>query len=355
MNTMNKICLISFSDNADNQNMIYSMFYALKDKIDVYTIGINRPKSDIAAFTDKNFYFDCPKRPGINKETFRLHILWKIKKTIKKYNIKLLYFESQHIWNALLMAICPDCKKIVAVHDVIPHDGNRSMSLSNFVTCHMADQIVLRNKKYLDELVQRYKLSKDCITCMDMWRYWPPENPCNHTGIFLCFGRIRKYKGLDLLLQIAQKTPEANFRVVGSSDEESKNIVEQLKKLANVDVTDKEVSDEEMRKCFQDADWVILPYVEATQSGVIVDSYKYSRPVIAFNVGAISEQVEDGVSGFLIPAGKTEQFSCKIKEVLSMSKNTMESYTRNSYTFGRDKYSAESMSNQFLLMVESII
>lgn len=55
---------------------------------------------------------------------------------------------------------------------------------------------------------------------------------------------------------------------------------------------------------FHGSDWSILPYTSATQSGVIVDSYRLSRPVIAFNVGAISEQIEGGVTGFLIEAGK---------------------------------------------------
>ena len=40
-----RICLITFSNNADHQNVVYSMFDALKDKIDVFTIGIKNPKS----------------------------------------------------------------------------------------------------------------------------------------------------------------------------------------------------------------------------------------------------------------------------------------------------------------------
>ena len=187
-----KVCLISLSDNADNQNVIYSMFLAIKDKIDVYTIGINNPKSNIAPHTDHNFYFDCPNRPGINKNTFRFNVLLEIVNTIKKLKIQYLYFESQHLWNALIMALCPNCKKIVAVHDVIPHDGDKGMTMSNFVTCQMSDHVVLRNKKYYDELMKRYHVPREKITQIDVWRYWPSEKKCNHTGIFLCFGRIRK-------------------------------------------------------------------------------------------------------------------------------------------------------------------
>ena len=103
---MNKrICLLTFSDNADHQNVVYSMFYALKDKADVYTIGIINPKSHIAPHTAKNFYVDCPKRPGISKDTFRLSVLKQIARTIKEHEIEYLHFESQHIWNAMLMLL----------------------------------------------------------------------------------------------------------------------------------------------------------------------------------------------------------------------------------------------------------
>lgn len=79
---MEKICLITFSNNADHQNVIYSMYLALQEKADVYTIGIKNPKSGIAPHTEKNFYFDCPKRPGIEPKTLRIDTVRKIAKVI---------------------------------------------------------------------------------------------------------------------------------------------------------------------------------------------------------------------------------------------------------------------------------
>ena len=105
---MDKICLITFSDNADHQNVIYSMYYTLQGKAEVYTIGITSPKSLIAPHSPNNFYFDCPKRPGIEFKTFRLDIVRKIAKIIKEKKIKYFYIESLHIWNLLLMWIMVD-------------------------------------------------------------------------------------------------------------------------------------------------------------------------------------------------------------------------------------------------------
>ena len=348
-----KLCLITFSNNADHQNVVYSMFNALKDKADVYTVGIQNPKSSIAPHTERNFYFDCPLRPGIEKGTFRFSILREIARTIKKENIRYLYFESMHIWNAFLMLLCPQCVKIVAVHDVIPHDGNKAMTLCNYVTCHMAHHILLRNYMFKDTLSQKYHINAKKITCFELWRYYPEEKPVVYNQSFLCFGRIRKYKGLDLLEEIVAKTPQAMYKIVGDPDEESAEIVKRLKTYSNVDMIDREVTDQEMEDFFFNSDWIILPYSSATQSGVITDACKFSRPVIAFNVGAISEQIEDGKTGFLIPAGDPDQFSEKIRTVSRFTREETQVFAHNAYTFGYEKYAAEAVADRFLETVYS--
>lgn len=348
-----KLCLITFSNNADHQNVVYSMFNALKDKADVYTVGIQNPKSSIAPHTERNFYFDCPLRPGIEKGTFRFSILREIARTIKKENIRYLYFESMHIWNAFLMLLCPQCVKIVAVHDVIPHDGNKAMTLCNYVTCKLATGAVLRNQKYKQTLADRYHIKEEKIQCFEPWRPFPKERPSVYSGKFLCFGRIRRYKGFDLLEQVIRQSPDVCYQIVGEADEESREMVDALKSYANVDMVDREVSDSEMEEFFTNADWVVLPYSSATQSGVITDAYRFSRPVIAFNVGAISEQVKDGKTGFLIPAGDPDQFAEKIRTVSRFTREETQVFAHNAYTFGYEKYAAEAVADRFLETVYS--
>lgn len=275
-----KLCLITFSNNADHQNVVYSMYKALKGKVDVYTIGIVNPKSDSACFEEHNIYCNCPKRPGIEKGTFRLNVLWSLARKIKKEGITHLYFESQHLWNAALMALCPKCKKIVAVHDVIPHDGNRAMDLSNFITCQMADHIILRNKMFRETLSHRCKVPIEKITCQELWREFPAYIEPQYSKTFLYFGRIRRYKGFDKLVQIVKNTPKVSYRIIGEPDEESKPLVEQLKECPNAVVIDREVSDTKMVQEMESADWLVLPYTEATQSGVIVDAYLDRKSVV---------------------------------------------------------------------------
>ena len=235
----------------------------------------------------------------------------------------------------------------MAVHDVIPHDGNKAMDLSNFVTCQMADHIILRNKMFKEELSRRCKVPMEKITCLELWRDFPPYSKPRNTGIFLYFGRIRKYKGFDKLLQIVTATPEVSYRIVGEPDEESRLLVEQMKRCANVVVIDQEVSDQEMVREFENADWLVLPYTAATQSGVIVDAFLHSRPVIAFDVGAISEQVVDGVNGRLVKEGDVDGFVQAVRETRAYTEKTLEAYAKTAHNFAYERYSAEAAAEKF--------
>lgn len=351
---MDKICLITFSNNADHQNVIYSMYFALQGKADVYTIGIENPKSNIAPHTEKNFYFDCPKRPGVEPKTLRIDIVRKIAKVIKDNDIKCFYFESVHVWNIFLMLMCPNCIRIEAVHDVVPHDLSQSVVMCTKLVCKVADHVILRNEKYRQLLSDEYNLPLSKITCFAPWRYFPTEESSTHSGKFLCFGRIRKYKGLDKLEEIIRETPEVKYQIVGAPDGESKPIVEVLKGYRNVEMIDREVSDQEMMDYFHSADWCVLPYTSATQSGVITDSYRLSRPVIAFNVGAINEQIEDGVTGFLIEAGNSEAFVRAVKTAAKMSKDETDRFAHNAYIKGYNKYAATAVADRFLAVITSL-
>ena len=61
------------------------------------------------------------------------------------------------------------------------------------------------------------------------------------------------------------------------------------------------VPNDELSKLFQKASIVVLPYIEATQSGIVAIAFAYGKPVVVTNVGSLPEVVEDGKHGFVVP------------------------------------------------------
>ena len=58
----------------------------------------------------------------------------------------------------------------------------------------------------------------------------------------------------------------------------------------------------------------MLPYLSATQSGIAQIAYNFDLPVIATDVGGLSEVVHDGVTGLLVPPGDPRALAARIME-----------------------------------------
>lgn len=129
---------------------------------------------------------------------------------------------------------------------------------------------------------------------------WGPE--------FLLFGRLRAYKGLDLLRDafrlLRQTHPEARLRVVGEGDAEG--LAPGLSALPGVRVEPRWVAEAEIPELIAGADVLVLPYREASQSGVVSLSHAMGVPVVVTPVGGLAEQVTDGVNGALAAAPTPE-------------------------------------------------
>lgn len=226
----------------------------------------------------------------MTKKTFNLPLLLSIIHRVRKERFDAIYFESLHTWNLPIMMMAGKAKTYQVIHEVIPHEGDsqvKMVDLMNKAVVKFADTIVLRNKTYIQDMIDHYGIGADRVKYLELWRRYPAYTTPVHSGRALFFGRINPYKGADNLLEIVRLCPNIQFDVVGRVDSQMQGIVDQLAKEKNVKLNNDYVTEAEMREAFVNCDWVIVPYNSASQSGIIIDAYKYSRPVIAFAVGAI--------------------------------------------------------------------
>jgi glycosyltransferase involved in cell wall biosynthesis len=122
------------------------------------------------------------------------------------------------------------------------------------------------------------------------------------TSDFLFFGRIRSYKGLDLLrdawARLHAAHPQATLKVVGEGDPEA--CAPGLATLPGVTLERRWVLDAEMAPLLASSHALVLPYREASQSGVLPLSLALGVPVLATAVGGLVEQLHDGEGGILV-------------------------------------------------------
>jgi glycosyltransferase involved in cell wall biosynthesis len=143
--------------------------------------------------------------------------------------------------------------------------------------------------------------------------------------VLLFFGYVRKYKGLDILIEafpkILSQNPNARLLIVGEFYDDPKEYLEIIKKLNiedKVQVVNQFVPNEEVAKYYQSADVVILPYRSATQSGILNVAYGFYKPVIVTEVGGLAEFVDEGKTGFVVQPNSPDAIAEGIQKFLSV-------------------------------------
>jgi glycosyltransferase involved in cell wall biosynthesis len=135
----------------------------------------------------------------------------------------------------------------------------------------------------------------------------------------LFFGRIWEYKGLEFLIRaeplITAEVPDARIVIAGHGEDFARyrQIMIHPDRFT---VYNEFIPEERSTELFQQASVVVLPYVEATQSGVISLAYEFMKPVVATTVGGLPEIVEDGRTGYLVPPRDEHALAAAIVRLL---------------------------------------
>ena len=131
--------------------------------------------------------------------------------------------------------------------------------------------------------------------------------------VVLFFGIIRKYKGLELLLQAfaTEKIKNLNLKLViaGEFYDESQPYLDFIEKhnlKNNIVLSNGYIPFEEVKNYFCASNLVVQPYITATQSGVTQIAYHFNKPMVVTNVGGLPEMVENGKSGYVVNTNPVE-------------------------------------------------
>lgn len=195
-------------------------------------------------------------------------------------------------------------KSYIICHDPIAHSGaNRFLSYLIEQSTKGYDDVIVMTKKFIPIVKQKYKYSIDKIHYMRHGKYGyqkvnTPEG--NNDKIrFLFFGSIHKYKGIGILLKaykiVCEKTDNVSLTIAGKGDLDP--FKDDLNKV-EVELINRFIDDAEIGPLFSIPNTVVvLPYLDATQSGVIPVAMEYGVPIIASNTGGLKEQLFDGELG----------------------------------------------------------
>lgn len=222
-------------------------------------------------------------------------------------------------------------ENIIIMHDPIPHSGTRerikqeNKALISFVS--RVDNVLVMSKMFIPIVEEEYDKPRNNIFYMRHGEMSYPEftgsfseEDLKNDINFLYFGRIQKYKGLHVLAkafaEVQKQYPNVHLTVAGSGD--FSEYEEEYAKLKNATVMNKYITDEEIAYLFSKPNTVVvMPYLDATQSGITGMAYNYDTPVIVTDTGGLREQLFDGEVGVFVKPGDADDLKEKMIRFLS--------------------------------------
>ncbi|GAB4118709.1 MAG: glycosyltransferase [Roseiflexaceae bacterium] len=155
--------------------------------------------------------------------------------------------------------------------------------------------------------------------------------------IMLCFGFVRRYKGIIHALEALAALPNTvELVVAGEFWEPEQDYVLHIERLGlqgRVHLFNRYIPNEAIGAYFGAADALLLPYLSGSQSGVAMIAIHYGLPVIASDVGGLAETIHHGENGLIVPPGDSGALARAIEQFitnnLASSMHQAMEHTRN--------------------------
>jgi glycosyltransferase involved in cell wall biosynthesis len=204
------------------------------------------------------------------------------------------------------------CKVVALCHNVLPHEQRRFDKPAMKALLRSADAVIVHSK---EEAALAATLTSAPVEIAALPLHLPhaeppasgPSVPRAQQNRLLFFGIVRRYKGLDVLLQaLAEARPEVSLTVAGEiweGREDLLRLVSDLRLADRVMLSDGYVPADEVPAVFAAADALVLPYRSGTASQNALIALQFGIPVIATRAGAVADSVVDGVNGLLCTPG----------------------------------------------------
>lgn len=276
---------------------------------------------------DPAVHFRPFQKPRLRQPVQQMQMLYTLWRELNRFQPDVVHFQQGHLWFNGLLPLLHRYPLVCTIHDPLHHIGdqgatNTPQAVYNF-GFRQADQLIAHNLQMKEIACTALKLPAERIHVIPHVQLGEdnvaPTQTTEDENIILFFGRIWGYKGLDYLIRaeplITSRVPNAKIMIAGEGEDFARYRA-MMQHPENFIVYNEFIPDDQVAAIFQRASVVALPYIEATQSGVVPMAYSYSKPVVATTVGGLPAVVEQGQTGFLVPPRDEQALAAALVQLL---------------------------------------
>jgi glycosyltransferase involved in cell wall biosynthesis len=220
---------------------------------------------------------------------------------------------------------------VTTVHDVFRHPGDKQSvfgaDYTRRVAFYRSQQIIVHANHLRSAMIENFRVPAQKLTTIPHGELGSlyqrlaknQESIIREPYTLLFAGRIWPYKGLKYLIEamplVAASIPDVKLIIAGSGENINQYLPEDYDS-SRYEILNRFIGTDEMVRLFKRSTLSILPYVEASQSGVAALACGMGTPIIASDVGGLSELIKDGQDGLLVPPGNTRKLADAIIRLL---------------------------------------
>ncbi len=236
------------------------------------------------------------------------------------FDLLILYWWTPY-FSFVFSKICKLVKKntktkiLFICHNVLPHDKSildrfftkKVLRYGNFFIVHST-----QDKNNLLQILPNANVKTGVHPTYEIFKVKEVKKDINYLKlrkkVILFFGFVREYKGLMYLIKAMPqilKEVDLDLLIVGEFWKDKQKYIDEIERLRikdNVKIVDSYVPNEEVGNYFESADIVVLPYLTATNSGIVQTAFGFNKPVIVTNVGGLPEVVNNNKTGLVVPS-----------------------------------------------------
>ncbi len=219
---------------------------------------------------------------------------------------------------------------VLTVHDTNPFNGDPSAGLQQrgfFRSLAEFRKLIVHTEQGRARMLDA-GIAANRLAVLPHGRLMEPPDrtadPMQDGVTFLLFGKIKPYKGTDVLIEAFAAMPKplrdaARLRVVGKPYMDLaplRALAEKLGVLDRLTIEPRFVDDGDLPGLFAPGTVAVFPYREIEASGVLSIALACGRPVIASNLGNFAETINDGIHGHLVPPGDVPALTQAMSHIL---------------------------------------
>jgi glycosyltransferase involved in cell wall biosynthesis len=257
---------------------------------------------------------------------------------------------------------------VLTAHDVLPREPRRGQLAAQRHLYERFDAIVVHSEHGRMRLVEELGADRDRVYVIPHGVFThlaerppdtPPASPPFETDkpVVLMFGLMRPYKGIDVLLdawrgvQGHAPIPDAELWIAGMPRMDISAL--QAGAPAGVRFAPRFIGDDELPAYFERADLVVLPYLQADQSGVLFTALAFGKPLLLSDVGGFPEMASTGATR-IVPAGDAGALGLALRELLE-DRSTLAGMGARARVAADGRYSWEAVARAHLDLYERLL